>query len=429
MLFWLGAAAFALTILISVSLHELGHMITGKRLGMKVTKYFVGFGPTIFSFHRGETEYGLKAIPLGGFCKIVGMTPQDDDVAPEDQHRAMWRFPVWKRTIVMSAGSITHFMLALAGAWVMSVWVGLPNTGIPQTAQDQANAPAIIGVGDCYQLQSVFKTLDKAAQQAANEKCVPGVNGAVQSPAAAAGLQDRDRITKVGATPVATWGELTRTIRATKPGETVFEYVRDGQTRTATVNLISDQRAPLDDPEGPTTTVSVAGLSWNTDQPYVIRSSPAAAVPAAGHYGWYLVENSFKAMARIPEKIPALWNSITGDERDPDTPISVIGASRLGGEAIEKGVPEVFWQIFISLNVFIGLFNLLPLLPLDGGHIAIAWYERVRSWLYQRLRRPDPGRVDYYKLMPLTYAVILIGGAFTLLTATADIINPITIFK
>ena len=95
MLYWLGVAAFALAILISVSLHELGHMITAKRFGMKVTKYFVGFGPTIFSFQRGETEYGLKAIPLGGFCKIVGMTPQDDDVSEADQPRAMWRFPVW----------------------------------------------------------------------------------------------------------------------------------------------------------------------------------------------------------------------------------------------------------------------------------------------------------------------------------------------
>jgi membrane-associated protease RseP (regulator of RpoE activity) len=104
----------------------------------------------------------------------------------------------------------------------------------------------------------------------------------------------------------------------------------------------------------------------------------------------------------------------------------VVGASRLGGEAIEAGVPQVFLMIFISLNVFVGIFNLLPLLPVDGGHIAIAWYERARSWIYARLRKPDPGRVDYYKLMPFTYAVILIGGAFTLLTITADVINPIT---
>src|SRR4051794_23786546 len=109
MLYWLGTAAFALAILISVSLHELGHMITAKRFGMKVTKYFVGFGPTIFSFKRGETEYGLKAIPLGGFCKIVGMTPQDDDVEEQDQPRAMWRFPGGERTGGVAAGSPPPF--------------------------------------------------------------------------------------------------------------------------------------------------------------------------------------------------------------------------------------------------------------------------------------------------------------------------------
>jgi membrane-associated protease RseP (regulator of RpoE activity) len=173
----------------------------------------------------------------------------------------------------------------------------------------------------------------------------------------------------------------------------------------------------------------VVGIGQSIDIPSTITYGPVAAVGASLRYDWSLVEGSFVAMKRIPGKIPALWNSITGDERDPNTPISVIGASRLGGEAIQRGVPEIFLLIFISLNVFIGIFNLLPLLPMDGGHIAIAWYERARSWIYGRLHKPDPGRVDYFKLMPLTYAVILVGGAFTLLTATADVINPITIFS
>ncbi|MEV0899031.1 site-2 protease family protein [Actinoplanes sp. NPDC049802] len=419
MLFWLGAGAFALTILISVSLHELGHMITGKRFGMKVTKYFVGFGPTVFSFHRGETEYGLKLIPLGGFCKIVGMTPQDDDVAPEDQHRAMWRFPVWKRTIVMGAGSAAHFALALVGAWVMAWSIGLPNIALPNTAEEQRAAPAMIYVGDCI----------RTSLSDTSTECVPGQGSAVSAPAKAAGLQTGDVITMVGTTTVANYGQLTDAIRAQPAGPTAFRFVRNGQTGATTVNLVAAERTPINDPNGPVSQVAVAGVSWETDQPAVIEYSPLGAIPASGEFNWYLVESSVKAMARIPEKIPALWNSITGDQRDPETPISVVGASRIGGEAIEKGVPEVFWQVFISLNVFIGLFNLLPLLPVDGGHIAIAWFEAVRSWIYKRFRRPDPGRVDYYKLMPLTYAVILIGGAFTLLTVTADIINPITLFK
>src|SRR3954454_20613487 len=180
MLFWLGVAAFALAILLSVSLHELGHMLTAKRFGMKVTRYFVGFGPTIFSFHRGETEYGLKAIPLGGFCKIVGMTPQDDDVRAEDQPRAMWRFPVWKRTVVMSAGSITHFLLAVVATWFAAVFVGLPNPAIPADLTAQLKAPAMISVGDC---------VSAVVSQA---QCTPGVGTDRVGPAKAAGLQTGD---------------------------------------------------------------------------------------------------------------------------------------------------------------------------------------------------------------------------------------------
>ncbi|MEU7901982.1 site-2 protease family protein [Actinoplanes sp. NPDC049118] len=417
MLYWLGTAAFALAILISVSLHELGHMITAKRFGMKVTKYFVGFGPTIFSFHRGETEYGLKAIPLGGFCKIVGMTPQDDDVAEEDQPRAMWRYPVWKRTVVMSAGSATHFALAIVAAWCAAVFVGLPNPDRPTTIAQERVLPAQINVADCVQI-----VIDK-------QECKVGVNGAVAAPSAAAGLRTGDVITKVDTTPITSYGQLTDVIRAAKAGPTTFEYTRDGVAGKTTVTLIEAQRPPLDDPKGPVAKVSVVGIAQKIDMPGMVTYGPVDGIGASLRYDWSLVEGSFVAMKRIPEKIPALWRSITGDERDPNTPISVIGASRLGGEAIERGVPELFLMIFISLNVFIGIFNLLPLLPLDGGHIAIAWYERVRSWLYAKLDRPDPGRVDYFKLMPLTYVVILVGGAFTLLTATADVINPITIFS
>jgi membrane-associated protease RseP (regulator of RpoE activity) len=195
------------------------------------------------------------------------------------------------------------------------------------------------------------------------------------------------------------------------------------------VDLKSAQRPPVDNPNGAVSQVAVAGVAWdNKAVPATIKYNAVSAIPATGDYAWYLVKNTFSAIGRVPERVPALWHSITGGERDPDTPISVVGASRIGGEALQHGVPEVFLSVFIALNVFIGIFNLLPLLPVDGGHIAIAWYERARSWIYARLRKPDPGRVDYYKLMPLTYAVILIGGAFTVLTVTADIVNPIKLF-
>jgi membrane-associated protease RseP (regulator of RpoE activity) len=415
MLYGLGVAAFALAILISVSLHEAGHMLTAKRFGMKVTKYFVGFGPTIFSFKRGETEYGLKAIPLGGFCKIVGMTPQDDDVEPGDEPRVMWRYPVWKRTVVMSAGSITHFALAIVAMWFAAAFVGLPNPDVPTTNDETRAQPAVIYVADCVAVNPTPQ-----AQQ-----CTPSD----PAPAKAAGLQTGDTITAINGTPIANYGQMVDAIRALPAGEATFAYQRNGQPGTAKVNPVRAQRPPMDDEKGATSEVSVVGAGLKLTMPGLVTYGPVGAFGATVDYGRQMVVGTFEAFKKIPEKVPALWRSITGSERDPDTPISVVGASRLGGEAIAAGLPEYFLMIFIALNVFIGIFNLLPLLPLDGGHIAIAWFERARSWLYARLKRPDPGRVDYFKLMPLTYGVILIGGAFTLLTVTADIVNPISIFS
>jgi len=157
MLYLVGVVAFALAILFSVSLHEAGHMLTAKRFGMKVTRYFVGFGPTLWSFRRGETEYGLKAIPLGGFCKIVGMTPQDDDVDPADEPRAMWRFPVWKRTIVMAGGAITNFALAIVTLWFAAVFMGLPNPDYPSSEAEVRNQPARIELADCVVPENVAR--------------------------------------------------------------------------------------------------------------------------------------------------------------------------------------------------------------------------------------------------------------------------------
>jgi membrane-associated protease RseP (regulator of RpoE activity) len=413
MAYLLGVVLFALAILISVSLHEAGHMLTAKLFGMKVTRYFVGFGPTLWSFRRGETEYGLKGIPLGGFCKIVGMTAQDDDVDPEDEPRAMWRYPVWKRTVVMSAGSVTHFLLAVVTLWLAAVFMGLPNPDFPATEAQARQEPAVIAVAPCI----VVENADRA--------CVAGDPA---SPASQSQLKDGDRITAINGVAVANWGDMLGVVRATPPGPAKVDFVRDGTPSTVQVNLASVQRPPLENVTGTPTAVSALGVGLNIQKPTMVTYSPVGAFGATADYTGNMAVGTVQALQRIPEKIPALWAAITGGERDIDTPISVVGASRLGGEAVQNDAWEVFVLLFISLNFFIGVFNLLPLLPLDGGHIAIAWFERVRSWIFARLGRPDPGRVDYLKLMPITYAVILIGGVFTLLTVTADVVNPITLF-
>jgi membrane-associated protease RseP (regulator of RpoE activity) len=412
-----GIVAFALVIFVSVCLHEAGHMLTAKSFGMKVTRYFAGFGPTLWSFKRGETEYGLKAIPLGGFVKIVGMTPQDDDVEPGDENRAMWRFPVWKRTIVMAAGSITHFIIAFVLLWIAFAFLGMPNPEHVKIINEGAKGPTYIAVQDCVEASATRATC---------------IDGDKPSPAKLAGLQNGDQITSVGTTSVTTYEQLVRAVRAQKPGvEVPITYIRGGQILTTDVTLIAADRVPLDDPTAAAVPTPALGISsgFPAGSPDIVRYNPIAAIPQAGSFYGTVLGEIGTALKALPSKIPGLVHAIEGKPRDPNGPLSVVGASELGGQTAELGLWYVFVVLAASLNVFVGVFNLLPLLPLDGGHIAIAWYEKIRSWFAKKRRKPEPGRVDYFKLMPLTYAVIVVFGGFSLLTIFADIINPIDITK
>ncbi len=420
-----GIVIFALGILLSVCLHEAGHMGTAKAFGMKVTRYFVGFGPTLWSFRKGETEYGVKAIPLGGFVKIVGMTPQDDDVATGDEARAMWRFPVWKRTVVMAAGSAVHFLFGIVILWTVFAFVPLDDE-----TKLQSEPVAISSVERCV---PPTWTYDPATRR--QKACVYGIDPV--SPAMAAGLRPGDVVTAIDGQPVTGWDALTAKIRAAGGKQINVTYERNGTSSSVLAFLPSAERikqSVLTDPNksveditpGDLEKVGVLGIS-----PVVPRSvaGPGAAFGKSADQTGAMFQGTFVALKKFPEKVPKLWEAITGAERDKETPISVVGASRIGGELFKAGEWPTFLVMLAALNFFVGIFNLLPLLPLDGGHIAIAWFEKVRSWLYARLGRPDPGRVDYYKLMPVTYAVILLFGGFTLLTVAADIVNPITFFS
>ena len=418
MSFWIGVLIFAIGILVSVCLHEAGHLLTAKRFGMKATQYFAGFGPTLWSFRRGETEYGVKAIPAGGFVKIVGMTPLEQ-VDEADSKRAFWRFPLWQRTVVLVAGSATHFALALVIFYIAALATGLPNPAAQSF--DPLEAKPVIGqVSPCVVVEY------QQAPQGGLRDCR---DSDPVSPASAAGLEHGDRVVSLDGTDVATYGDLVRAIRATPPGTTEIVYLRDGEQRTATVDLVATKRPALDDPEGtgPLQTVSSIGITVRYPRLILDDYGPVTAIGASADFLGETVQQTFAAVAAFPSKIPKLLDAIGGEERDQETPISVVGASRIGGEAVELGAPIIFLVLLGGLNVFIGVFNLFPLLPLDGGHVAIAWYERARSWVAARRGRPDPGRVDYNKLLPVTYVVILLFGGLTLLTLTADIVNPITL--
>lgn len=415
MVFVLGVVLFAFGIALSIALHEFGHLLIAKAFGMKVRRYYIGFGPTLFSFSRGETEYGLKAIPAGGFCDIAGMTALDE-VTPEEAPRAMYRQSAWKRIAVMLGGPITHFALGIALVYGLAVAGGIPNLDGAAEAQAQPR-PAVVGQLTCAVSQAQDRTLPD---------CAPGSVG----PAADAGIATGDTITAVNGEPTATFDDV---VAATRPldGTATFTVQRDGQLLQVPVQVQQVERyvATEGNPDGVLTAVGAIGVV-SAPLPAVpnLQYSPLSAVGGTVAFTGTLFEQTWQGLLRFPEKIPAVVRAIGGGERDADTPISVVGASRIGGEVAEKGYWDSFVLLLAGLNFFIGVFNLLPLLPLDGGHMAVTAYEKVRNTVRLWRGKPIGAPVDYTKLLPLTYVAILIGGGISVLTIIADVVNPIQLF-
>ncbi|MGN7134246.1 M50 family metallopeptidase [Rhodococcoides corynebacterioides] len=403
MVFVLGVVAFAVCIGISIALHECGHMWVAKATGMKVRRYYIGFGPKILSWRRGETEYGLKAIPAGGFCDIAGMTAVDE-LAPDEVDRAMYKQKTWKRLAVMFGGIAMNFVLGFALLYTLALGWGLPNRDTSATvAGTQCVAP-----------------------QDAEGEIAPCTG---PGPAGAAGIRAGDVVTAVNGTPTATFADVVAAVQNAE-GTVDVTVDRAGDTLTVPVEVQRTERlfstATADDPDA--TELRTTGAIGVARTPLTIRYDALSAVPGAISFAGYTGVETVKAIVDLPQKVGALWTSITGGERSADTPISVVGASVIGGQAAERGLWELFVGLLATLNFFLGVFNLLPLLPLDGGHIAVTIYEGVRNRIraLRGLGRGEP--VNYLKLMPLTYVVIAIGGAFMLLTLTADIVNPIDLF-
>lgn len=404
MMFVLGIVAFALAILISVALHECGHMWVARATGMKVRRYFVGFGPTLWSTRRpnalGSTEYGVKAIPLGGFCDIAGMT-SIEELAPDEHERAMYKQKTWKRAAVLAAGPGMNFVIGLVLIYAIAVIWGLPNLNAPTTA--------IVGETGCVAAQI---SKDKMAE----------CSGA--GPAADAGIRAGDVIVKIGDTSVATFDEARSTLqKASGPTPVVIE--RGGEQISTVVNVAQTQRFTGEGDES--STVGAIGISAAQFGP--TQYNPLSAVPATFAFTGDLAIELGKSLAKIPTKIGALVDAIGGGERDPETPISVVGASIIGGDTVDAGLWVAFWFFLAQLNFVLGAINLIPLLPFDGGHIAIALFEKIRNMIRSARGMVAAAPVNYLKLMPATYVILVVVVGYMLLTVTADLVNPIRLFQ
>ncbi|HSS23779.1 MAG TPA: M50 family metallopeptidase [Mycobacterium sp.] len=404
MMFVIGIVLFALAILISVALHECGHMWAARATGMKVRRYFVGFGPTLWSTRRGETEYGVKGVPLGGFCDIAGMTPVED-LAPDEADRAMYKQKTWKRVAVLFAGPGMNFVICLVLIYGIALVWGLPNLHPPTRAvvgETACVAPEIaVGkVGDCTG---------------------PG-------PAALAGIRAGDVVVKVGDTPVSTFDDMAAAVRKLH-GTVPVVVERDGATITTYVDVTSTQRF-IANGQGSQPQASTVG-AIGVGAPHLVptRYGVFSAVPATFGFTADLTGEVGKALLTIPTKVGALVHAIGGGQRDPQTPMSVVGASIIGGDTVDHGLWVAFWFFLAQLNLILGAINLVPLLPFDGGHIAIAVFEKIRNLIRSARGMVAAAPVNYLKLMPATYVVLVFVVGYMLLTVTADLVNPIRLFQ
>jgi membrane-associated protease RseP (regulator of RpoE activity) len=404
MMFVVGIVLFALAILISVALHECGHMWVARATGMKVRRYFVGFGPTLWSTRRGETEYGVKGVPLGGFCDIAGMTPVEE-LAPDERDRAMYKQKTWKRVAVLFAGPGMNFVICLVLIYGIALVWGLPNLHPPTNAA--------VGETGCVAKEVTAGKFDKCDG--------PG-------PAAQAGIRPGDVVVKVGDTPVSTFEDMAAAVRKLQ-GTVPIVVQRDGATITTYVQVQSTQRFNSSGQGGQPESATVGAIGVGPPRLVPTRYGVFSAVPATFAFTGDMTVLVGKSLVTIPTKVGALVHAIGGGQRDPQTPMSVVGASIIGGDTVDHGLWVAFWFFLAQLNLVLGAINLLPLLPFDGGHIAVAVFEKIRNMIRSARGKVAAAPVNYLKLMPATYVVLVLVVGYMLLTVTADLVNPIRLFQ
>jgi membrane-associated protease RseP (regulator of RpoE activity) len=433
--FILGVLVIVLGLAVSIGLHEVGHLVPAKLFGVKVTQYMIGFGPTLWSRRRGETEYGLKAIPMGGYISMIGMFPpakaggavrnastgffntlvQDArevsaETIGDDDERSFYRLPVYKRIIIMAGGPAMNFVIAIVVFAIVLCGFGLSTTTIGSISQ------------------CVLPATSERQTCEASDTPGPGVT---------AGFEEGDIITAIDGVAVSSWEQSTAIIQKS-PGESLsVEVRRDGGDETLTVVPLLAERYVLGadgeqkvDSNGRPVTQEVGFVGIGPKQE-LVPQSPGAVLPFVGEN----IANVVNLIVHLPQRLVDVANAAFGPgERDPNGPISVVGVGRAAGEiaSIEQ-VPigakvASLLGLIGSLNVALGVINLVPLMPLDGGHIAGALWEAIRRGFAKLFKRRDPGPVDTARLMPLTFGVVIVLGAMSALLIYADIVKPINLF-
>ncbi len=424
-----GAIAFFLLVMASIALHEVGHLVPGKLFDVKTTQYFVGFGKTLWSRRRGETEFGVKLVPLGGYVRLVGMYPPSKDrpgqvrpgrtgifqtladnaraaewetIRPGDDGRLFYQKKSWQKLVIMASGPTMNLLLAFAILLGVSATYGVYRSQL-----------TINRVQECI-----------VAANATNTSCA----GKPPTPAVLSGIQPGDKVLAFNGVPVSSWDDVSRLIRANLDRPAQLTVERNGvRVELPPVHTVI---TGVPDQYDPAKRVAAGFFGV---EPLVIRER-GGPVSVLGDM-WTMTRQTAVALVQFPVKVFYTgYNLVTGRPRDKYGPMSIVGASRAAGEIAatdEIDAPAKVASMFVvlgSVNLFVALFNLLPLLPMDGGHIAGALYEAVKRMLAKVFRRPDPGHVDTAKMLPVAYAVggiILLSGVVLIL---ADIITPIRLF-